>query len=217
MLPRSAVRDDQWTWIKQLEHSKRDADGNKQFHGASVADCYFASLHFTVYTITSVGYGDINPVNRTEMVVNTLFIVTGAIIWAYIIGNFASLLSTVDVYGAQFRQSMDELNVMMAERNFPVSLRKRCRTFFRQSRNMARVANYRKLEGMMSYALRGEAATDVPLKRADRVPLGHATLELVGTTAQDPVPSLGTVLGRLVPPATTELAEAMRGLEVGKE
>ncbi|KAH8096299.1 voltage-gated potassium channel [Aureococcus anophagefferens] len=123
-------------WIKQLEHSKRDADGNKQFHGASVADCYFASLYFTVYTITSVGYGDINPVNRTEMVVNTLFIVTGAIIWAYIIGNFASLLSTVDVYGAQFRQSMDELN----------------------SRNMARVANYRKLEGMMSYALRGEAA-----------------------------------------------------------
>lgn len=64
----------------------------------------------------------------------------------------------MDVYGAQFRQSMDELNVMMAERNFPVSLRKRCRTFFRQSRNMARVANYRKLEGMMSYALRGEAA-----------------------------------------------------------
>ncbi|KAH8063568.1 voltage-gated potassium channel [Aureococcus anophagefferens] len=159
-------------WIKQLEHSKRDADGNKQFHGASVADCYFASLYFTVYTITSVGYGDINPVNRTEMVVNTLFIVTGAIIWAYIIGNFASLLSTVDVYGAQFRQSMDELNVMMAERNFPVSLRKRCRTFFRQSRNMARVANYRKLEGMMSYALRGEAAAAnnlMWLKRLARV------------------------------------------------
>ncbi|KAK7240390.1 hypothetical protein SO694_00115038 [Aureococcus anophagefferens] len=86
-------------WIKQLEHSKRDADGNKQFHGASVADCYFASLYFTVYTIRR-GLRRHQPVNAAEMVVNTLFI----------------------------------------------------------SRNMARVANYRKLEGMMSYALRGEAA-----------------------------------------------------------
>ena len=46
----------------------------------------------------------------------------------------------------------------MRERNFPLDLRRRCRTFFRQSRHMARVQNYSRLESMMSYALRGEAA-----------------------------------------------------------
>lgn len=154
-----AAQKGKWSWMKLLELKLTDTEtGRRHFVSERVGHAYVASLYFTVYTVTSVGYGDVAPATRDEMAICTVFILIGSVLWAYIIGNFASLLSSVDIYGAQFRQSMDELNVMMRERNFPLDLRRRCRTFFRQSRHMARVQNYSRLESMMSYALRGEAA-----------------------------------------------------------
>ena len=147
-----------WTWLDALSETKKDKYGKRHFGKNSMADAYIAAFYFVLYTITGVGYGDLTPANSLEMVVGIVFIVAGGILWAYIIGTFCSILSTVDVYGSQFRQSMDELNIMMEDRGYPSSLRRRCRTFFRQSRNQLRIHNYRKLEGMMSFALRGEAA-----------------------------------------------------------
>ncbi|KAH8054803.1 voltage-gated potassium channel [Aureococcus anophagefferens] len=139
-----------WTWLDALSETKKDKYGKRHFGKNSMADAYIAAFYFVLYTITGVGYGDLTPANSLEMVVGIVFIVAGGILWAYIIGTFCSILSTVDVYGSQFRQSMDELNIMMEDRGYPSSLRRRCRTFFRQSRNQLRIHNYRKLEGMMS-------------------------------------------------------------------
>ena len=147
-----------WTWLDSVAEAKRDKYGTTHFHKNSMNEGYILAFYFVLYTITGVGYGDVTPSNGVETVVSIVFIIMGGILWAYIIGNFCSILSTVDVYESQFRQSMDELNLMMEDRGFPSSLRRRCRTFFRQSRNQLRIHNYRKLEGMMSYALRGEAA-----------------------------------------------------------
>ena len=68
-----------------------------------------AATRAQVYTLTSVGYGDITAQNTTEFIVSVVVMLFGAIIWAFIVGNTCSLVSTMDVHGINFRQTMDEV------------------------------------------------------------------------------------------------------------
>ena len=76
--------------------------------------------------------------------------------WAYVIGSFCSILSTMDLHGIEFRQNMDELNYMMADLNLPTHVRTRCRMYFHQSRRLQRVGAYHNLENRLSPPLRRE-------------------------------------------------------------
>ena len=62
------------------------------------------------------------------------------------------------MFGIEFKQRMDELNFMMAERRFEPELRQRCRMYYLESKNVKRVLNYRKIENDMSDAMKGEVA-----------------------------------------------------------
>lgn len=131
---------------------------NVHFDKRRVMHKYWASLYFAVYTMTGIGYGDITATGHTEVVVATLIMLSGAVFWAYMIGEFVTLVSHIDVYGNAFRQKMDELNYMMKEKKYPVKLRRRCRMYLLHCRNHQRQTNYRELEKSMSISLRHEVA-----------------------------------------------------------
>ena len=38
-------------------------------------------------TMTTVGYGDVVPLTDIELVVGTLYMVAGGVLWAYVIGS----------------------------------------------------------------------------------------------------------------------------------
>ncbi|KAJ8607168.1 hypothetical protein CTAYLR_007338 [Chrysophaeum taylorii] len=130
----------------------------KHFDKSVVLHKYWASLYWSVYTMTGIGYGDITATRHTEVVVATLIMLSGAVFWAYMIGEFVTLVSHMDIYGNAFRQRMDELNYMMKDKKFPVHLRRRCRMFLLHSRQHHRQTNYRQLEKSMSVSLRHEVA-----------------------------------------------------------
>jgi hypothetical protein len=122
-------------------------------HAALVADAL--ALYFSVYTLTSVGYGDIAAQNRVEFFFASLCISLSAIYWAYTIGSFCSIVSTSDKHGMIFRQSMDELNFMLSDRNIPNDLRVRCRGYLHQAKGIKRTQDYVMLENQLSMDLRG--------------------------------------------------------------
>jgi len=64
------------------------------------------SLYFAVYTLTSVGYGDITATNRGEFITCTCLMAFSAVVWAYTVGNFCSIVSSMDKHGDTFRQGM---------------------------------------------------------------------------------------------------------------
>ena len=97
---------------------------------------YAASLYFAVYTLTSTGYGDIAAQNTLEYFTAALFMALGGLFWAFTIGNFCSIVSTLDVHGIAFRQLMDEANIMMEDRRLSSELRQRVRAYFHQSKSM---------------------------------------------------------------------------------
>ncbi|EGB03629.1 hypothetical protein AURANDRAFT_9604, partial [Aureococcus anophagefferens] len=63
-------------------------EGRPTFRASSMPHRYIAALYFSVYTLTSIGYGDITATNPTEFCVATFFIFFGSFFWAYTIGSF---------------------------------------------------------------------------------------------------------------------------------
>ena len=141
---------DTMTWVtyalKSWDH-EADAEGNfdtsYSFDIASVHDRYVVSLYFVMYMLTSIGFGDISATTMPEYYVCTLMMVVSAIFWAYVVGNFCSIMSTADVFGIEFKQRMDELNYMMNERHFDAELKKRCRMFYIESKQVRARARLR--------------------------------------------------------------------------
>jgi hypothetical protein len=69
---------------------------------ATPATQYVRSLYGTIVTVTTVGYSDITPVRREEYVTSMVVMILGASMYAFLIGNIASLLSSVNAAKAHF-------------------------------------------------------------------------------------------------------------------
>ena len=71
-------------------------------------DRYAISLYFSVYTLTSVGYGDVAAQNTAEYFVAAALVAFSAWFWAYTIGNFCSIVATSDQHAIHFHQARRE-------------------------------------------------------------------------------------------------------------
>ena len=121
-----------------------------------------------VYTLTSIGYGDVSAQNLGEYIVATFLMASSSIIWAFTIGNFCSIVSTMDTHGVEFRRRMDELNFMLDDLGVDRTTRRRCRMYFYRSGRIQRVHNYHDLENMLSVVLRRELKSEGYLRLLHR-------------------------------------------------
>lgn len=111
---------------------------------------YYAALYWSLTTITSVGYGDITPQNTDEMLVCTIYLLTGSVIWAYIIGNAVTIISTGEPVEIQHHQTMDALNRYIAEKQLPDHLRVRLRRYFRTRKELTTQKSHQELLSKLS-------------------------------------------------------------------
>ncbi|KAH8050246.1 voltage-gated potassium channel [Aureococcus anophagefferens] len=151
--------DNAWTWKDAYTISMTDAHGGRHFDKGNARHSYLASLYMAVYTMTGIGYGDITPTNQAESAMITTVMIMSAVFWAFMIGNFCSLVSTMNVHESMFRTRMDNLNSMMTDRKFPTELRRRCRMFLLNSKQHQRMATYSDIENYFSLSLRRGRAT----------------------------------------------------------
>merc|ERR1712113_986962 len=56
---------------------------------------YLTSLYFTIYTITSVGYGDIGPKNKLETCVAIFMVIISGISWAILLGQVCGVVAGI--------------------------------------------------------------------------------------------------------------------------
>ena len=59
-------------------------------------DLYIVCFHWTITTLTTVGYGDISPQNNVERLYSNFVMIAGIFIYSYIIGAVAGLISNLD-------------------------------------------------------------------------------------------------------------------------
>lgn len=130
---------------------------------------YVASLYWATMTCTGVGYGDIVAYNTEEYVVATLCIAIMAAIWAYVVGAICTVLSTLNPENTGFKQTMDELNRIMEERNMPSDFRRSLRTYLTESQEVQKKRSEQALVGQLSPMLQGEISMLVHQKWLNKV------------------------------------------------
>ena len=91
---------------------------------------YIRSLYWTITTMTTVGYGDITPLRNIEYIFTMIVMILGASMYAFIIGNIASLVSNIDSSKAAYRNKIDAIGQYLRSRNVPLKVNDQVRGYY---------------------------------------------------------------------------------------
>ncbi len=91
---------------------------------------FINSLYWCVQTFTTVGYGDITPINNSQHIYSILVMLVGVGVYGYLIGNVANILSKRDPAKAQYFKNIESLKAFSNFRNIPLGLQKRIRDYY---------------------------------------------------------------------------------------
>jgi voltage-gated potassium channel len=123
---RYAERDSASTWAIVDGLSVYNASlgmHNIKSEGVTFAFCYVRAVHFTITTLSTVGYGDIRPYGDLETTFELIVVVTSACIFASIIGSIAAYFANADTSGqVAFKADLRKMKRYMKYREIPDAL-----------------------------------------------------------------------------------------------
>lgn len=132
---------------------------------------FLNALYFTTYTITTVGYGDISPLNIVETVVCNVMLCVAGISWAVILGEVCGIVSGMHPEEHAFRQTMDQLSYLVHDRILPPELQRRLRSFFLSKKVAQCRERQAALLNAMSPGLQGEVVMQTNQVWIKKVPI----------------------------------------------
>jgi len=91
---------------------------------------YLDALYWCVTTLTTVGYGDVTPANNAQTLYAIFVMILGVGVYAYVIGNIASILANINPSKASYLQRVEQLTAFMHYRSLPHPLQRRIRDYY---------------------------------------------------------------------------------------
>jgi len=91
---------------------------------------YLLAVYWALTTLTTVGYGDITPANDAERMYALFALLTGALVFGFMLSSIGSLVAAVDRQAALSEERMDEVKEYMRWRKLPRDLVMRLRRYY---------------------------------------------------------------------------------------
>ena len=91
---------------------------------------YLDAAYWAVMTVTTVGYGDITPQTAAQKGYAIGVMLLGAGVYAFLIGNIASMLNNLDPLRSAHLQQRERLSAFMHYRALPRPLQRRVQDYF---------------------------------------------------------------------------------------
>jgi hypothetical protein len=115
---------------------------------------YLLSLHWTVATMTAVGYGDVYATDDAERAYSIITQLTGAAMFGFIIGDISSVMNSMDMRTAMRRDKMAEVKAYLRDRKLPLVLQQRVKAYYRYYLARTSIFNEEGILGEISTNLR---------------------------------------------------------------
>jgi voltage-gated potassium channel len=93
-------------------------------------DNYVNALYWSITTVTTVGYGDVTPVNMLEKIYAMVTMLVGLGIFGFFIGSITSILSKKDPAREHYYQNLEELSQIVKYRSLSPALQKRVHDYY---------------------------------------------------------------------------------------
>mmetsp|Transcript_15977 Transcript_15977/g.20456 ORF Transcript_15977/g.20456 Transcript_15977/m.20456 type:complete len:626 (-) Transcript_15977:304-2181(-) len=128
-------------------------------HEYDMWSVYIASFYWAVMTLTTVGYGDVNTATDGERIALSIFMLTGAILYAYIVAAVCGIFTNLNASKSEFYQQMDELNEYVKREGIPADLSRRLRNYFIYADSKRQSEQFKSLIQKMSPSLQEEVSS----------------------------------------------------------
>jgi hyperpolarization activated cyclic nucleotide-gated potassium channel 2 len=109
-----------------------DASGGVRgdFRTAPIFIQYMCSVYWAFVTVSTVGYGDINPTNIEERMFAVLCCFLGTTIFAYVISEISKVTSGKSYMDQMIKQRRDELEFFIQHFHLPPALKREVREYY---------------------------------------------------------------------------------------
>ena len=119
-------------------------------------ELYAVCFYWSFMTLTTIGYGDVVAINRSEHLFVCMTMCIGSCVWAFIMGSICAAASNINPAKAEFQLHMDNLNAFMRRHAIAGAAQVRYRSYFIQKRATCEQATAQRLLALMSPKLAGE-------------------------------------------------------------
>jgi hypothetical protein len=161
-----------WFFVPYVEGFPQDSWVSvENLSDQNPATQYVRSLYWVIVTTTTVGYGDITPHRNVEYVMSMVVILFGASMYAFVIGNIAALISSLDSAKAAFWTRAESVNQYLRSRRVSPELNQQVRNYYDHIWERFRGMNERNLLADLPAPIRLEIVLQLTRHLIDRVPL----------------------------------------------
>jgi hypothetical protein len=123
------VKDEADGWIPPKDLDKDGIrTGKTDFYKSSKVSRYFVVFYYAI--LTMVG-NELAPQNNLQTVFSSLIIITGAVVSAFIFGNMAALMATMNKKSNHFDEQLDLVNATMRSMKLPEEMQDQVISFMR--------------------------------------------------------------------------------------